>query len=87
MFQLKKKKIHNEKFNDLNVYQYHLYTQYHMDKHANSGISQTLLRIFYALTSPDYDIKKGIKKVFNSLLCFAILFDSKLNQMLFCEEL
>lgn len=34
-----------------------------MDKHANSHISQTLLRMFFALTSPNYDTQKGIKKV------------------------
>jgi hypothetical protein len=34
-----------------------------MDKHSNSHISQTLLRMFFALTSNNYDIQKGIKKV------------------------
>ena len=53
-----------------------------MDKHANSGISQTLLRIFYALTSPDYDIKKGIKKVY-LINYLSEIINSKLNQNCF----
>lgn len=34
-----------------------------MDKHPKPSVSQILLRMFYALTSSDYDYRKGIKKV------------------------
>ena len=34
-----------------------------MDKHPNQLIMQILWKMFYALTSPNYDFRKGIKKV------------------------
>lgn len=59
--------IHNHRYDDLNQYQYTLYRQFNMDKHANSHISQTLLRMFFALTSSNYDTQKGIKKSYDFL--------------------
>lgn len=59
--------IHNQRYEDLNQYQYTLYRQFNMDKHANSHISQTLLRMFFALTSANYDTQKGIKKSYDFL--------------------
>ena len=66
----KKNQIHNQRYDDLNQYQYTIYKQFNMDKHSNSHISQTLLRMFFALTSNNYDIQKGIKKVYNIMQLF-----------------
>jgi len=71
--------IHNQRYDDLNQYQYTIYKQFNMDKHSNSHISQTLLRMFFALTTNNYDIQKGIKKViFYSLFFFSYLLMLKL---------
>lgn len=83
MYNYTKKKqqqqIHNQRYDDLNQYQYTIYKQFNMDKHSNSHISQTLLRMFFALTTNNYDIQKGIKKViFYSLFFFPYLLMLKL---------
>jgi len=76
MYNYTKKKqqqqIHNQRYDDLNQYQYTIYKQFNMDKHSNSHISQTLLRMFFALTTNNYDIQKGIKKVIFYALFFLI---------------
>ncbi len=58
-------KIHDDAkhHDDLNQYQYTIYRRFNMDKHPKPSVSQILLRMFYALTSSDYDYRKGIKKV------------------------
>lgn len=61
--------IHNDakQHNDLNQYQYTIYRRFNMDKHPKPSVSQILLRMFYALTSADYDYRKGIKKSHDTL--------------------
>lgn len=62
-------KIHRNatKHEDLNLYQWELYCSYKMDKHPNQLIIQILWKMFYALTSSNYDHKKGIKKSYDRL--------------------
>lgn len=57
-------KIHQDEknYNDIREYTYTLFTKYKIDKQPKPSVSQTLLRIYYALTSSNYDVTKGIKK-------------------------
>ncbi len=63
-------KIHTRPYGDPNLFQYALFKEFNIDKQPNAEQAGILLRMFFALTSSDYDIQKGIKKVFYFLTIY-----------------
>lgn len=53
-----------KKHNDLGKYLYELFSLFGL---PNTVVGQTLLRMFYYLTSPTYDYRKGIRKSYDNL--------------------
>lgn len=57
-------RLHSEESDDEEVYIYELFRRFDMDKQPNNFTIHKLLKMFYKLTAPDYDLTKGIDKVF-----------------------
>ncbi|CAF0711153.1 unnamed protein product [Brachionus calyciflorus] len=55
-------RLHFEQQGDEEIYIYELFKRFDMEKQPNKYKIHILLKMFYKLTSPDYDITKGIDK-------------------------